>query len=567
MAAEVHIDPDGVRSAGASAGSVPSSAPPAAVTVTPCAADGVSVQMATRLIGAAAGLNAGTAGVHARTTAAADRLVATAGSYEAQDLASSRVLARGGGGAGAVPVPAVLAPTPPPVTAPPGLSAGAEPINGHEASALIHGGPGADSVDVAAARLERHAAELEQAAAEVRAVRRDATSSWTSTAADIADSHLQSLETDYMTQAETARTLSHQFRTHAEDYRRAKAAIPPPQVFDEITQRLRTAVAANAQPPTVGLYGPAITALQSQLAEANHAALAGYQAYRTAAVTGDLANQGPAPSSRPGAGHPEAGSGTESSAVGQDSNADPTAGDALDGEGLVGSDVNAAGVDPTAATVAGEPGTDMLATVIPAVLGGVTGLVGGLVGGLSAAGQSVQQAATQLVGGLTQAATSAAGAAAAQSVTPDPSGEFASDGAGSDLGGAGDFGGGAGDFGGAGDLGGGDYGGGDTRPAAMPSAGPGFFPASAPVSAAPATFSAATSAGAGVAGAGGPGMMPPMMPMGMAGAAAGAETDRRLYPERRLKVESPGNAEPVKGRREARKGRANGTDEQGEAAQ
>jgi hypothetical protein len=52
-------------------------------------------------------------------------------------------------------------------------------------------------------------------------------------------------------------------------------------------------------------------------------------------------------------------------------------------------------------------------------------------------------------------------------------------------------------------------------------------------------------------------MVPPMMPMGGAGAGGGGAggDDKRLYPERRLRVEAPGNAEPVKGRREARKGR------------
>jgi hypothetical protein len=56
-------------------------------------------------------------------------------------------------------------------------------------------------------------------------------------------------------------------------------------------------------------------------------------------------------------------------------------------------------------------------------------------------------------------------------------------------------------------------------------------------------------------------MVPPMMPMGMGGAGAGGAgaEDKRLYPERRLRVESPPNAEPVKGRREARKSRASGT--------
>ena len=65
----------------------------------------------------------------------------------------------------------------------------------------------------------------------------------------------------------------------------------------------------------------------------------------------------------------------------------------------------------------------------------------------------------------------------------------------------------------------------------------------------------------------GAGMVPPMMPMGMAGAGAGGAggEDKRLYAERRLRVESPANAEPVKGRREARKARGGAPTEDGAA--
>ena len=39
------------------------------------------------------------------------------------------------------------------------------------------------------------------------------------------------------------------------------------------------------------------------------------------------------------------------------------------------------------------------------------------------------------------------------------------------------------------------------------------------------------------------------------GYLGGGEDDRRLYPERRVRIETPPNAEPVKGRREARRTR------------
>lgn len=562
MPASLNVDTDGVRDAAAATAAAPASSATPAVAVTPCAADAVSVQMATRLSGAATALNAGTIGVHARAAAAGEHLAATAQSYDAQDISASRVLARGvAGGGGVVPVAAMAIPVHPAAPAPPGVPAGTEPVTGVQASALIHGGPGADGFDTAATILAHHAADLERSADQVRAARNTSESSWASSAADTVQSHLHRLEADYVAQAESARRLAGQFRAHADDYRRTKAAIPTPQTFDTLTQRLKMAVAANNTPPTVGLYGPSIAALQGQLAEANHTAMAAYQQYRTAAV-GSLI---PVVS---GNGQGSAADGSDSADQGPaEELSAAAAADAAAGGELPGTDTLSSGADPAAAALGGDPGSELLSTVVPALLGGVTGLVGGLVSGLAAAGQGVQQAGTQLVGGLTQAATSAANAAAAKANLPDLAADFGGDPGSPELGGAGDFGGGGGDFPGAGDFGGGgDYGG--TSPASLAGGAPGTFPAAAPVTAAPATFSAGgASAPAAAASAGGPGMMPPMMPMGMGGAAAGADADRRLYPERRLRVESPANAEPVKGRREARKTRAKSGEENREGTQ
>lgn len=559
MAAYLNVDTEGVRDAATTAADAPSAAPTPAVTVTPCAADAVSVQMATRLTGAAGELNADTIAVHARTTGAGQHLAASAESYDAQEGSASRALGQTGPGAApAIAVAAMKVPPPPAITAPTGLPAGAEPVTGHQASMLIHGGPGAAGFDTAADQLDTHAAALEQSATQVRSARGHSESSWSSRGAEAAHSHLHRLEADYTSQAEAARRLSSQFRGHAEDYRRARSAMPTPQVFDELTQRLRMAVAANSTPPTVGMYGPAITALQSQLAQANHTALAAYQQYRGAALA-------PALTGAPGDGN----AGTQgalnpgiSSDGDSDSSGDGLGESVIDGQdaAAAGTETLASGIDPAAAGMAAEPGSELAGTVVPALLGGVTGVVGGLVGGLAAAGQGLQQAGTQLVGGLTQAA----GAATAGANTADLPGDFgAMAPGGADFGG-GLGGGGGGDFGDVGDFGGGDYGG--TSPASTAGGAPGTFPAAASPTAAPATFSAgAMPASAGTHGAGGHGMMPPMMPMGMAGGApGGGDADRRLYPERRLRVESPANAEPVKGRREARKTRNKGSEDTGE---
>lgn len=551
MPASLNVDTDGVRDAASATAAAPAAATTPVVAVTPCAADAVSVQMATRLSGAAAALNAGTVAVHARASAAGEHLAATAQSYDAQDVAASRALVHGGaGGGGVVPVAAMAIPVHAPAAAPPGVPAGAEPLTGVQASALIHGGPGADGFDSAATVLAHHAADLERSADQVRAARNTADSSWDSSAADTAQSRLHRVEADYITQAESARRLAQQFRAHADDYRRTKTAMPTPQVFDTLTQRLKMAVAANNTPPTVGLYGPAIAALQGQLAEANHNAMTAYQQYRTAAVGSSIPDvSGNGPGSAADGGGPAADQG------GGDGLSVAAEAESAASGGFPGTDTLSSGADPAGAGLGGDPASELVSTVVPALLGGVTGLVGGLVSGLAAAGQGVQQAGTQLVGGLTQAATSAVTAAAAKANATDLSGDFAGTDSGApDLGGAGDFGGGGGDFPGAGDFGGaGDYGG--TSPASLAGGAPGTFPAAAPVTAAPATFSAGGASAPAAAGGTGPGMMPPMMPMGVGGAGGGADSDRRLYPERRLRVESPANAEPVKGRREARKTR------------
>jgi hypothetical protein len=119
------------------------------------------------------------------------------------------------------------------------------------------------------------------------------------------------------------------------------------------------------------------------------------------------------------------------------------------------------------------------------------------------------------------------------------------------------------------DLGGGGPEPGDTEPAGGGGGGGAGGPLSAPAgapaaaAAAPATFSAppAPAAGGATGTPMGGAMMPAMMPMaGRPGGGAG-EDDRRLYPERRMRIETPPNSEPVRGRREARRTRGDKTAE------
>ncbi|OBB14669.1 hypothetical protein A5731_13020 [Mycolicibacterium conceptionense] len=532
MGKSVDIDPDGVRGASAVLNAAPTA--PSGVSVTPPAADATSVQVTTQLATLMGALDIDTTSSNIRTTDASTRLNTTAATYEEQENESSRSLAYSDTATSAAPVsvnmPTFAAPnvpSPPAVPAP----AGVIPTTGHQIAQLIHGGPGADSLDQAATTLDNRATALDNAASTVQSARTDTSNSWSSTAADQADTHISSLRTSYTEQAERARSLASHARTQAANFRQAKAIIPTPEVFSNLERRLHAASVANSQPGSMGRYSATITDLQFKLAEANEKATRGFAEYTAAANTGPMGTLQPPgnqPGGRPGAPNATPGSTDAADLPGTDTDtADPlSADDPLSDPALDG---------------ATDTASEMMQTVLPAVLGGVSGALGGVLGAVSGAGQKLQEVGNQAVQGVTQGAsalTSAMSAAAPE------------------LGGGDEPTGGAPDFGGFGGGGGGGMPG-DTEPASSP-AGPLTAPAttastSAPIAAAPATVSAPapTSPPMGGAPMGG-GMMPPMMGAPMGGRGGGSEDDRRLYPERRLHIEEQPNTEPVKGRREAR---------------
>jgi hypothetical protein len=531
---DLGVDTDGVHAAAAAAAAAASSAAPTAAAITPCAGDATSVQVATRAAGQIGALGLATAAANLTTEAAAARLHGDADAYALQEASGATslgdVTAAVSGGADA---PRVSAPELPHSPELPGIPAGVMPTSGHEISAVIHSGPGPQGVLAVAAQLEGAARDLDEAATSVSAAGSLAADSWASDAADAAGEHLVGLENTYTEQASQARVLAQQLRTHADDFSRAKAQIPPPQRFADLEARLQAAYAANAHPTSMGRYTKTITDLQYTLAAANNDAVSGYSRYKQAAEiqAGTMdphaspERGGPKPQAAPdGAG------GTKDSAhAGQGpqtrSPTDP---------------LTAAAADPGGADGLGEAAGGLIGTVLPAVLGGVSGAASGLLGAFSGAGKQLQQAGSQLADGLAQGANAAAGepksgdsGGGSQPQMPAP-------------GGPGSGGGGPepGDMEPAGGVG-------VAEPLAAPAG------ASAVPAAAPATFSAAPSAITGAAGgmAGGGAMMPPMMPMGGHPGGGAGEDDRRLYPERRVRIETPPNSEPVKGRREARRTR------------
>ena len=529
---DVRVDTAEVRDAGRSAALAASSAAPAVPVLSPCAGDAVSVQAATGFAERVGAVGLATAATNLSGDAAAARLHGDAEAYDAQDAAGGADLVRGAAPAGtAAPAPDVRAPSLPGPPQLPGVPAGAVPTTGREISALMHGGPGPQGMLAAAAQLDTAATELDQAAAWMQGSDSAVSRGWESDAATAAQTYLSNLRSSYRSQAARARSLASQIRSHVEDFTRARAQIPPPAVFAELERRLQVAYAANAHPAMLGRFSAQIAELHQALGAANRDSVTGYSQYQRTAPIEAASQPQPGTDTSDTAADPARPGGEDTN----DSGADFTAADAADPL-----------LDPAAA-----PGGDLMQTVLPAVLGGVAAAAGGLLGALSGAGQQLQQAGSQLVGGLAQGANAAMTSAMngklndAETGAPEPPGLNGADPAGTGPAP------------------------GDTEAASADPAGTGPLsaPAAAPAvaAAAPATFSTSPGplpSGANAAPLGGA-MMPPMMPMaGRPGGGEGAD-DRRLYPERRMRIETPPNTEPVKRRREARRTRSEQTGDSG----
>lgn len=534
---DLRVDPDGVHAAGATLGTAPGTATPAVPAVTPCAADAASVGVAADLASQIAAVNTSTVSRNLRAGSSSVRLHFSAEAYAQQEASSAAGLA----GTAAWVGPAVMmrdapsAALPAAVPASPTPGGGVVPATGRQASELIHGGPGPAGLQSAAAMLESTAEGLDQAAATVRAARSETEHSWDSDAAEQASDQLIRLESDFIRTATHARTIAQQARNQVDNFQRATAEIPPPSLFDDLQRRLMVANAANAQPGSLGRYAPVIAALQQELAAAHQRAMSGFGKYLAGAKIDvpDLgSDQTPATGGADGGDDKSPqrpGSGTRQHAPSTDPLGDP-----LTDPGVGGA--------PQAAT-------ELMATVVPAVAGLVSGAAGGVLGALSGAGQTLSQLGNQTLGGLVQGANAALASAPRPAGPPKDSNSSAAPGD-PDMPGLDDAGGAGADDGG---------GGGGTEPAGasdVPLAAPAGT--SAPPEAAPATFSASPAAAPEPAAAGGPSPGGAMMgaPFGGRGAAGGGEDDRRLYPERRLRIETPPNTEPVKGRREARRSRS-----------
>jgi len=428
---------------------------------------------------------------------------------------------------------------------------------------------------VAASGLRSDAGRLESAADQLASTASQARDAWTSDSADLATGHIGDLHTWYLGHAEHVRGLAGDLDAHADQFDQVRAAVPTPAQIDQAERELRAASDANIR--SHGQLSAAVSRAQANLGRVQQAAVTGYGNYTIA--TAALVPQVPAPPPAPPIG-PTPASKSKAADSGNDGppadqkprhtragdpvkpvDAGPGTDQISGGPTWPAGDVAPANVRPTASDpdprVGPDPVTapvaEALPAVVPTIVGTIVGSTGGALGGLAGA-------APRMLGGLGSAAPAAL-SGLGNPVGEPPGGEP----------GGGEpqapeaFGGmpqvpHVPDTGGTpnldppGGIGGGGSGGGiepsgvagPLAPAVGMVAVPDVAPVAAPV--------AAASPGAGAAEAGvGPGgmMMPPFFPPGR-GQGSMSEADRKLYPQRRLKVIAPPNSEPVLRRREGR---------------
>jgi PPE family len=571
VASSLQVDPAALKAAASQAATV--SVDAAAAGVNPCASDVVSAGVAARLSEQMSVAREYTAVANSTAQRFGLLLDGSGAAYEQQEAASTTAL-----GGGIDPAPTPLPVRPPPITkdvAPPWTFwPGDPPSSPREIAKLVHSGSSAP-MRAAASGLRADAQRLDAAAGELGSTVSQTRDAWTSHSADLATGRIKELRTWYSDHAEYVRGLATELDSHADHFERARSAIPTPETIENAQRQLEYASEANRR--SNGRYSAAVAQAQADVGRLHQAATTGYANYTIA--TGAITPSAPTPppesppaatidqaSTRPAPGDPGTIKQIDRSPSSDPS--DPVQGGS-DVEKVAAGPVRSAADDPSTATPMPDPVPDPIADdavtdpvpdpltgtvaadgAVPAVVGAIMGGLGGGLGGLAGAGQralgSVGQAGMPALSGLGEPGGPPEGGGGEPSAGGMPETPHVPHAPGG-LGGGGNP----------------DPGIGGTEPAGEP--GPLAAPAGGgggltPAAAAPVTAPAPTTAAAAPAvepAAGGPGMagggmmMPPLMPMG--GSRSGSEADKRLYPQRRLRVIAPPNSEPVKGRRERRR--------------
>ena len=296
--AYLDVDPD------AAARSLPHGFSPAApsVTVAPPAQDPVSVGVAGTLSARVDAITAYSGAARAITDIRSAMLRASANSYQHQEQVNTAGLGPDGLASAAQPsMPSAAIPPLPPATIPP-PSLGAPPASARAISELIHSGPGPAGLYAAAQQMRRHASQLADTANQLHTRASALTQDWDSDAGREAAARITELGDWHDTHALHATAAAATLEQQADNYGRARTAIPTPERFDELQRRLHSAIAANQTPGSFGRYAPIISALHTEIGKLNSETMARYGDYTSGAanpsVVGDPLQVPPRPGGR-----------------------------------------------------------------------------------------------------------------------------------------------------------------------------------------------------------------------------------------------------------------------------
>lgn len=559
---DLQVHPFDLRSAGATAATAGECTPPEEGGISPCANDVTSVGVANVVTAVVALLKQYIATANASAEQMGVHLVADAASYDDQEGASAAALGGGASPTGGAPaVPPIGAGLPAVSPPPQGAGTGEVPSTPRDIARLFHDESDTSGMTALAARLRSVGGGLDRSATTLGSAITSTAAAWASGSADAATARMRELQTWFEGCAKFVRALGHYVDDHAGTFLQTKSHIPTPKVIADQENQVRVAAQATARNP---MYQPVLKQSQATVAATYQTTYTRSGMYTVAPASFDFPAGLPSPPPAPPAPRqpgPGRDSGTPPSSQpkpeprhtppvdeGAPAPADEPAGPTGVGAGGNPSTrgplrppgdsevpVNEPFAEPFADPM-GNPAAQALPSMLPSMLSGMAGGAGAPLGALGAGPKAAlggaQQALGQLgqLGQMGQMGDSAFGGEAPQ--LPETPGDLGDGGSGG--------GGGLGDTEPASDLGGAL-----ASPAGMASAPEAAAPVSAPTPVAP---SAAPAGG----GAMGGGMIPPMMG-GAGGKGSGSEADRRLYPQRRLKMVAAPNSEPVKGRREPRR--------------
>ena len=296
------VNPDAVTDVGSRiAAAAETDAPQGGVS--PAAQDPVSVALAQTFAARMAAITGHSSVAAAITDTRANLAKGSAHTYAGQEAANRAGLGQGPmpGTVSAPSLPTGSLPTAAVPTTIPSPAIGTPPPTGKAIATLIHSGAGPSGLYSAASQMRGHAAELTATADQLRSGAVDMAGDWDSEAGKLASSRITELGTWYGAHADHATAAATAIENQADNFGRARNAIPRPEQFADVERRLEMAMAANAMPGALGRYGPVIAQLKAELAKLNGEALTGYADYTTGAgdpsVVGDPLEPPPRPGS------------------------------------------------------------------------------------------------------------------------------------------------------------------------------------------------------------------------------------------------------------------------------